>query len=74
MEATTLSLVGGLLGIIVGCIVSASIAHMVQWSTSISLPAILVSFCVSAAIGIFFGYYPAKQASEILPIHALKYE
>jgi putative ABC transport system permease protein len=62
MEATTLSLIGGLLGIIVGCIVSAAIAHMVQWSTSISLMAIAVSFSVSAGIGIFFGYYPAKQA------------
>jgi putative ABC transport system permease protein len=74
MEATTLSIVGGVLGIIVGCVTSISIARTVQWSTSISLPAILISFCVSAAIGIFFGYYPAKQASEVLPINALKYE
>jgi putative ABC transport system permease protein len=74
LEATTLSVFGGLLGIIVGCFASAGIARMAQWSTSISTPAILISFCVSAAIGIFFGYYPAKQASEVLPINALKYE
>ena len=74
LEATTLSLVGGLLGIIIGCIISASIARTVQWSTSISVPAVAVSFGVSAAIGIFFGYYPARQASRIEPINALRYE
>lgn len=74
LEATTLSLVGGLLGIVIGCIISASIARTVQWSTSISVPAVAVSFGVSAAIGIFFGYYPARQASRIEPIQALRYE
>jgi putative ABC transport system permease protein len=74
LEATTLSLVGGLLGIVIGCMVSASIAKTVQWSTSISIPAVAVSFGVSAAIGVFFGYYPARQASRILPIQALKHE
>jgi putative ABC transport system permease protein len=74
LEATTLSLVGGVLGIAIGCALSASIARTVQWSTSISLPAILVSFGISVGIGIFFGYYPARQASRIQPIAALKYE
>jgi putative ABC transport system permease protein len=74
LEATTLSLVGGLLGIAIGCAVSASIARTAQWATSISVPAIAVSFGVSVAIGVFFGYYPARQASRILPIQALKYE
>ena len=74
LEATTLSLVGGLLGILVGCMVAASIARAVQWSTSISVPAVAVSFGVSAAIGIFFGYYPARKASRIQPIQALRYE
>jgi putative ABC transport system permease protein len=74
LEATTLSLVGGVLGIAIGCALSASIAKTVQWSTSISIPAILVSFGVSVGIGIFFGYYPARQASRIQPIAALKYE
>ncbi|MCU1320978.1 MAG: macB 4 [Acidobacteriaceae bacterium] len=74
LEATTLSLVGGLLGILIGCIASVSIARMAQWSTSISTPAIVISFTVSAAIGIFFGYYPARQASQILPIKALRHE
>ena len=74
LEATTLSLIGGSLGIAIGCMISASIARTVQWSTSISTPAVAVSFGVSAAIGIFFGYYPARKASRILPIQALKYE
>ena len=74
LEATTLSVAGGLLGIGIGCVLSASIARTVQWSTSISIPAVAVSFGVSVAIGIFFGYYPARKASRILPIQALKYE
>ncbi len=74
LEATTLSVVGGLAGIVIGCIVAASIAKTVQWSTNISIPAVTISFGVSAAIGIFFGYYPARQASQILPIKALKHE
>jgi putative ABC transport system permease protein len=74
LEATTLSLAGGLLGILIGCLVSASIARTVQWSTSISMTAIAISFFISVAIGIFFGYYPARKASRILPIQALKYE
>jgi putative ABC transport system permease protein len=74
LEATTLSVVGGLLGIGIGCVLSASIARTVQWSTTISIPAVAVSFGVSVAIGIFFGYYPARKASRILPIQALKYE
>ena len=74
LEATTLSLAGGLLGIAIGCIVSASIARTVQWSTSISVPAVAVSFGVSVAIGVFFGYYPARKASRILPIQALRFE
>jgi len=73
-EATTLSVIGGLLGIAIGCFASGFISKLVQWSTSISLPAILVSFTISAAIGIFFGYYPARQASQVLPIESLKHE
>jgi putative ABC transport system permease protein len=74
LEAVMLSLVGGLLGIVIGCIASGSLSQVVQWSTHISTPAILVSFLVSAAVGIFFGYYPARQASQVLPIDSLRYE
>jgi putative ABC transport system permease protein len=74
LEAITLSVIGGLLGITIGCFASGFISRIVQWSTNISVAAILVSFTVSAAIGIFFGYYPARQASQVLPIESLKHE
>jgi putative ABC transport system permease protein len=74
LEATTLSIVGGLLGIAIGVFASSFISKMVQWSTNISLPAVAISFGISAAIGIFFGYYPARQASMVLPIQSLKHE
>jgi putative ABC transport system permease protein len=74
LEAATLSIVGGLMGIAIGCLISVAIARTVQWSTSISIPAIAVSFGVSVGIGVFFGYYPARKASRILPIQALRFE
>jgi putative ABC transport system permease protein len=74
LEASTLSIVGGLLGIALGITTAASISRTVQWSTKISVPAVLISFGISAAIGIFFGYYPARQASNVLPIQSLKHE
>jgi putative ABC transport system permease protein len=74
MEAITLSVVGGLLGIVIGYIASGSISKVLQWSTTISFTAVLVSFGISAAVGVFFGYYPARQASRVLPITSLRYE
>ena len=74
LEAIALSLIGGLIGITIGCLVTAAIARTVQWSAAISIPAVVISFCISAAIGIFFGYYPALQASKVEPITALRFE
>jgi putative ABC transport system permease protein len=74
MEAITLSVVGGLLGIVIGYVASGSISKILQWSTTISFTAVLVSFGISAAVGVFFGYYPARQASQVLPITSLRYE
>ena len=74
MEAMTLSLTGGLLGIMAGMAISCFITKMVQWSTNIPLPAVILSFGVSAAIGILFGYYPARKASQVSPMTALRYE
>jgi putative ABC transport system permease protein len=74
MEAVILSLVGGILGIVVGAGASALIAHMVKWSTELSLGAVALSFTISAAVGILFGYYPAQQASRVTPMTALRYE
>ena len=74
MEATTLSVLGGLLGILLGVGVAISISRWAAWSASISVVAIALSFSIAAAVGVFFGYYPARQASEVTPIESLRYE
>jgi ABC-type antimicrobial peptide transport system permease subunit len=74
MEALTLSLSGGVLGILAGLALSSLITRLLQWSTSISPLAVLLSFCVSAGIGVLFGYYPAREASRVTPMTSLRYE
>jgi putative ABC transport system permease protein len=74
VEAVTLSVVGGLAGIVIGVVVSDSVARLVQWSVSISAIAVLLSFGIAASVGVFFGYYPARQASRVAPIDSLRYE
>jgi putative ABC transport system permease protein len=74
LEAVTLSLTGGVLGILGGLLAAQSISSLVQWSTSISPWAVAVSFGISAAIGIGFGYYPAREASRVSPMTSLRYE
>jgi len=74
LESVTLSVAGGLLGILIGVLAAIAISRSVQWSTSISPLAIALSFGISAAIGIFFGYYPARQASQVAPLASLRYE
>ena len=74
MEAVTLSVSGGLLGIAIGIAVALAISRSVQWSTSVSFPSVALSFCVSAGIGIFFGYYPAREASRVAPLTSLRSE
>jgi putative ABC transport system permease protein len=74
MEATILSLSGGILGILAGVAAAMGIGSSVQWSTSISAWALAISFGISAAIGIVFGYYPAREASRVTPMTSLRYE
>jgi putative ABC transport system permease protein len=74
LESVTLSVAGGLLGILIGCMISELISRSLQWSATISLLSVVLSFGVSAAIGIFFGYYPARQASRVAPLTSLRYE
>jgi putative ABC transport system permease protein len=74
VEAVTLSVVGGLAGIVIGVVVSDSVARLVQWSVSISAIAVLLSFGIATGVGVFFGYYPARQASRVAPIDSLRYE
>jgi putative ABC transport system permease protein len=73
-EAVFVSLTGGLIGIGVGIAGSYVIAYAFQWSVLVSWSAILPAFFFAAAVGIFFGYYPARKASRLNPIEALRYE
>ena len=65
---------GGTVGILLGIIVSLAIPKMLGWPTLISTMAIVGSVIFSAAVGIFFGYYPARKAASLDPIEALRYE
>jgi putative ABC transport system permease protein len=73
-EAIALSVIGGVAGIALGAVASGVIAQMLKWSTSVSPASIALSFAVAAAVGVFFGYYPARQASRLDPIDSLRYE
>ncbi|MEN3291921.1 MAG: putative transport system permease protein [Burkholderiales bacterium] len=74
VEAVTLSLIGGFVGIAVGVAGSYLIAAFAGWATRLSPESIVLAVGFSAAIGIFFGFYPARKASRMLPIQALRYE
>jgi len=74
VEAVTLSVVGGVLGIIIGVGTSALISYFAKWSILVSPTAIAMAFVFSALVGIFFGYYPARKAALLDPIDALRAE
>jgi putative ABC transport system permease protein len=74
IEAISLSSVGGIIGIILGIAAAKTIAVTRQWPALISPGSIIIAFLVSAAVGIFFGFYPARKAARLDPIEALRYE
>jgi putative ABC transport system permease protein len=75
IEAMALTFLGGIIGIVLGWIASAVVTHFVSsLQTSISLSSVFLAFGVSTAIGIIFGFYPARRAANLSPIEALRYE
>ena len=74
VEAVTLSLCGGAIGIVFGFVAALIIERVLGWPASISLQAVALGFGIAAATGIFFGFYPAHRASKLSPIDALRYE
>jgi putative ABC transport system permease protein len=73
-EAVVISAAGGLLGVILGVIASIGIARSLQWATVVSPLSVLLAFGIAAAIGVFFGWYPARRAAQLDPIVALRHE
>jgi hypothetical protein len=74
VQVGTLSALGGTVGIAVGIGASSLISYFAQWSTLVSPGAILLAFVFSGAVGVFFGYYPARKAALLDPIVALRYD
>jgi putative ABC transport system permease protein len=74
IEAVTLSAAGGIVGITLGIIIYLVITIAVGWPFLFSVFSIAISFIFSGAVGVFFGYYPARKASSLKPIDALRYE
>ncbi|GMU70827.1 MAG: ABC transporter permease [Betaproteobacteria bacterium PRO3] len=74
VEAVTLSLIGGLVGIVLGAIASVAVGAFAGWRTELGAGSVLLAFGFAAAIGVFFGFYPARKAARLAPIDALRHE
>ena len=74
VESVVMSLLGGVVGLAIGFGGAAILGHVMGWSTATPLIAVLVAVGFSAAVGVFFGYYPARKAAALDPIQALRYE
>jgi len=73
-EAVLLTMLGGIIGIILGSAGATVVSKILSWPTLISVQSITVAFFFSGAVGIFFGFYPARKAAGLNPIDALRYE
>jgi putative ABC transport system permease protein len=74
VEALALGLAGGVAGVLMGIGVSQGLSHLLNWTTQVSVEAVALSFGFAAAIGGFFGFYPARRAAALNPMEALRYE
>jgi putative ABC transport system permease protein len=73
-EAVTLSVLGGAVGILGGLCASKAVTEVLEWPTLISVETVATAAGFSAAVGVFFGFWPAWKASHLNPIDALRYE
>jgi putative ABC transport system permease protein len=73
-ESILLSVFGGLIGILLGLLASKVVAALTSWPITVMMGSVVLSFVVCTAIGVFFGWYPARKASDLDPIEALRYE
>jgi putative ABC transport system permease protein len=74
VESIILTFAGGVIGMIIGVLISVTISKVVNIPFAISVGSVALAIGVSATIGILFGWYPAKKASDLQPIEALRYE
>jgi putative ABC transport system permease protein len=74
VESVTMAFIGGLLGTVLGVASAQLISNLGDWPTIVALDSILLATLFSGAVGIFFGFYPARKASRLNPIDALRYE
>jgi ABC-type antimicrobial peptide transport system permease subunit len=74
VEAMVLSLAGGTIGVLAGIGASQALTILLEWPTHVGLSTIALAFGIAAAVGIAFGFYPARRASRLDPIDALRYE
>jgi putative ABC transport system permease protein len=74
VEAVTLALIGGIVGIVLGFGASLAVGHLAGWRTEIDANAVVIAFGFAGAVGVFFGFYPARKAARLVPIEALRHE
>ena len=74
IEAVTLSVIGGAVGVLLGALATVGIGYFAGWQVSLSAGAVLLAVGFSGLVGVFFGYYPARRASQLLPIEALRHD
>lgn len=74
IEAVLISITGGIIGVVLGVFCSFAVKLLLNWPIYIQLYSVVLSFAVCTVTGIFFGWYPAKKASELDPIEAIRYE
>jgi putative ABC transport system permease protein len=74
VESVVLSVGGGVLGIVLGVVAAKVVSAQFGWPTLVSAESVALAFLFSAAIGVFFGFYPARKAAGLDPIEALRYE